>query len=108
MAPRGELRSRRITLMSRLFACIISPEIRRDKAVLTTIARQFSYRIETLNDGILFDVGGLRRLVGNSNTISARIIEALQDHNVPGNVAIAETIDSACLLARQGTGSAPK
>ena len=94
--------------MSRLFACIISPEIRRDKAVLTTIARQFSYRIETLNDGILFDVGGLRRLVGNSNTISARIIEALQDHNVPGNVAIAETIDSACLLARQGTGSATK
>lgn len=92
--------------MPRLFACIISPETQRDKASLIAVAKEFSYLIETLNDGILFDVSGLERLVGDKQAISRKIANALQLHNLRGSVALATTIDSACLLARQRRGSA--
>jgi len=91
--------------MARLFACIISPDIKRDKASLTAVAREFSYLIETLVDGILFDVSGLERLVGDRDAVSYKIVEGLQRQNVAGSVAVAESIDSACLLARQRGGS---
>ena len=90
--------------MARLFACIISPDIKRDKTSLTAVAREFSYLIETLDDGILFDVSGLERLVGDRDAIAAKIAEALRQHNIAGSIAVAETIDSACLLARQNNG----
>lgn len=92
--------------MARMFACIISPDIKRDKAALTAVAREFSYLIETLVDGILFDVSGLERLMGDRDSVSDNIVESLRQQNVAGSVAVAETIDSACLLARQHGGSA--
>ncbi|MDI1240588.1 MAG: hypothetical protein PSX80_01545, partial [bacterium] len=91
--------------MARLFACIISPDITRDKTSLTSVATEFSYLIETLDDGILFDVSGLERLVGNRDAVSAKILDGLRRHNLSGSIAVAETIDSACLLARQHGGS---
>lgn len=87
--------------MARLFACIISPDIKRDKTSLMAVATEFSYLIETLDDGILFDVSGLERLVGDRDAISAKIVEGLRQHNLAGSIAVAETIDSVCLLARQ-------
>ena len=90
--------------MARLFACIIATDVKRDKVSLTAVAREFSYLIETLDDGILFDVSGLERLVGDRDAIAAKIAEGLRQHNIAGSIAVAETIDSACLLARQNNG----
>lgn len=87
------------------FACIISANIKRDRKPLMAIAREFSYLVQTLDDGILFDVSGLERLVGDGVAIAAKIMEELQRHDVAGSVAVAETIDSACLIARQEGGS---
>ena len=42
----------------RLYACIISVDVKRDKAALLSVAQQFSYSIEILEDGILFEVSG--------------------------------------------------
>ena len=86
--------------MAKLFACIISKDIKRDKASLTAVAREFSYLIETLDDGIMFDVSGLGRLVGGRDAIALKILEALGQRDLAGRVAVAESIDSACLLAR--------
>jgi len=94
--------------MARLFACVISPNFKCDKASLTTVAREFSYLIETLDDGILFDVTGLERLFGNRDVIADKILKRLRQNNVSGSIAIAETIDSACLLARQNGGLSHK
>ncbi|HLA94417.1 MAG TPA: hypothetical protein VK612_01765, partial [Pyrinomonadaceae bacterium] len=60
--------------MARLFACIISARIKRAREVLLSVAREFSYSIETMNDGILFDVSGLERLVGDRDTIAKKIM----------------------------------
>ncbi len=90
--------------MARLFACIISADIKRDKDALVSIAREFSYLIEILVDGILFDVSGLERLVGNPDAIAVEIMEGLRQYNITGRIAVAETIDSACLIARQSGG----
>jgi protein ImuB len=90
--------------MSRLYACIISSDIKRDKDGLQAIARQFSYLIEMLDDGILFDVSGLERLVGKPDRIAQKILEELQKQNVPGSIAVAETVDTAQLLAYQDRG----
>ena len=49
--------------MSKLFACIISPDLKQDKDSLQAVAHQFSYAIEMLDDGIVFDVSGLERLI---------------------------------------------
>ena len=87
--------------MARLFACIISPDLKRDKASLTAVAKEFSYQLETLDDGILFDVSGLERLIGDREKIASKILECLCQNNISGKIAVAETIDSACLLARQ-------
>jgi protein ImuB len=93
--------------MARLFACIISPDFKRDKSFLTSVAKEFSYQIETLDDGILFDVSGLERIAGNRDAIAAKILESLLQHNIAGKIAVAETIDSACLLARQNGEANP-
>lgn len=90
--------------MARLFTCIISANIKRDKDVLLSVAREFSYSIEILDDGILFDVSGLERLIGKPEVIAAKIHEQLQGQNIKGSIAVAESIDSACLLARQNKG----
>src|SRR5438874_13303137 len=69
--------------MPKLYACIISPDMKRDKGSLLSIARQFSYSIEMLDDGILFDVSGLERLVGKSERIAKNILTELKQANVP-------------------------
>ncbi len=89
--------------MSKLFACIISPDVKRDKDGLQAVARQFAYSIEMLEDGILFDVSGLERLIGNSERVSQKIFEELQKQNMAGNIAVAEKVKTAILLARQKT-----
>ena len=90
--------------MSKLYACIISADVKKDREALVSIARQFSYSIETLEDGILFDVAGLERLIGDAHRIAQSILEHLKTNDVAGNVAVAETVDTAMLLARQKRG----
>ncbi len=89
---------------SRLYACIISADAKKDKAVLLSIAQQFSHSIELLDDGILFDVSGLQNLVGDANKISQQILIELKKNSVSGNVSVADTIDAATLLARESNG----
>ena len=90
--------------MSRLYACIISTDVKKDMDALVSIARQFSYSIETLEDGILFDVAGLERLIGDADHIADSILQHLKTNEVAGNIALAKTVDSAILLARQKKG----
>jgi protein ImuB len=86
--------------MSRLYACIISTDVKKDKAVLLSVAQQFSHSIEMLEDGILFDVTGLQNLIGDAHKISRSIFSELEKNEVSGSIAIADTIDAAMLLAR--------
>src|SRR5207244_12521280 len=88
----------------RLYAFIVSPDIKQDSDALLSVARQFSYAIEMLDDGILFDVSGLEKLIGNSDRIAQQILEQLQKQDISGNIAVANTVDSAMLLARQNLG----
>lgn len=90
--------------MSRLYACIISPNVKEDAETLLYIARQFSYSIEVLDDGILFNVSGLERLVGNADKIAHKILGQLKTSAVSGNIAVAATTETAMLLARQRKG----
>lgn len=87
--------------MRRSIACIISPDTKRDKDALIFVARQFSYAIEMLEDGVLFDVSGLGRLVGQPNKVAGKILEELQKQGLAGSVAVADTVETAMLLARQ-------
>jgi protein ImuB len=84
----------------KLYACIISTDVKRDKAVLLSVAQQFSYSIEMLEDGILFEVSGLQNLIGDADKISKKIIDELEKSSVSGSVAVANTIDTAMLMAR--------
>src|SRR5260221_13753858 len=90
--------------MSRLYACIISPDAKKSKEKLAAVARQFSYGIEILEDGVLFDVSGLERLIGDPDQIAQNILDYLKTNKVSGNVAVAATVDTAILLARQKKG----
>ena len=86
--------------MSKLYACIISHS-EADKRDLVSIARQFSYSIETLDDGILFDISGLERLIGNPEKIAQKILAELKHAKIPGSIAVSDTVEAATLLARQ-------
>ncbi|MFN2501354.1 MAG: hypothetical protein ABR530_05020 [Pyrinomonadaceae bacterium] len=88
----------------RLYACIISAEAKENRDELLSIAQRFSYGIEMLEDGVLFSVAGLEKLIGDADEIARRIIDDLKTHEVSGNVAVSETVDSALLLARQKKG----
>ena len=87
--------------MSKLYACIISSDAKDE---LLSAAHQFSARIEMLEDGVLFDVGGLERLIGTPDRIAQKILENLKTNNISGNIAVANTVDTAMLLARQNKG----
>ncbi len=87
--------------MAKLFACIISEDLKRDKASLLNVAANFSYSIEVIDDGILFNVSGLERLMGKRETIAQKILAELRENNISGSIAIAENIDTAILLARR-------
>ncbi len=90
--------------MPKLYACIISPDPKRDRGALAAAAREFSYSIEMLEDGVVFDVSGLERLIGKPPLIAEKILEQLRTQNIPGSIAVAETVDTASLLARQKKG----
>src|SRR5687768_9443797 len=83
---------------SRSFACIISSDSCQS---LVGIAHQFAPSIEVLEDGILFDVSGLERLMGKPQHVAQKILQIMQRQNVAGSVAVADTLDTAVLLARQ-------
>ncbi len=85
--------------MAKLFACIISNQDFR--AELISVAKQFAYRIEMLGDGIVFDVSGLEKLVGDAEAIAEAIKNQLIEHDVFGSVAVNSHLNSAILLARQ-------
>jgi protein ImuB len=89
---------------SRLYACIISPNAAADEVDLLSIAYGFAYRVERLDDGVLFDVTGLEKLVGNHKAVAREVLKELKKKNLSGNVAVAETIESALVLARQHGG----
>lgn len=89
---------------TRLYACIISSSAKTNKEELLTVARQFSYSIEALDDGVLFDVSGLERLVGKADRIAKKILCQLKIKSVSGNVAVAAATETAMLLARQKKG----
>ena len=84
----------------KLYACIISPDAKRDQDALLLVARQFSHSIELLDDGILFDVSGLENLIGEADKISQKILVELKKNFISGSIAVADTIDTAILLAR--------
>ena len=85
----------------KLYACIISTDAKKDKAPLLSVAQQFSYSIELLEDGILFDVSGLQNLIGDKNKISRKILGEMESHALSGSIAVSETTDAAMLLARE-------
>ena len=89
--------------MPKLFACIISPDLGRDKEDLLFVAAQFSHAIEVIEDGLLFDVSGLDRLVGKRKAVARRILDELEKNGLAGSVAVAEKAETAVLLAREGT-----
>ncbi|MBA3353304.1 MAG: hypothetical protein H0U23_12960, partial [Blastocatellia bacterium] len=90
----------------KLYACIISTDAKKDKAALLSLAQRFSYSIELMADGIVFDVSGLQNLIGDVNKISDTILVELKKSSISGSIAIAETIDAAIFLARDvSTGS---
>lgn len=86
--------------MPKLHACIISADAKRDKDVLVSVAQGFSAGIELLEDGVLFDVSGLEKLMGNADQITQRIGRALRKYKIEANVAVAGSADTAILLAR--------
>jgi protein ImuB len=93
-------------MMSKLYACIISADLKRNRDLLISAAREFSYSIEVVEDGIIFDVSGLGTLIGTPADIASAIFDRLKKLNIIGSLAVADTIDSACLLARRGKGAA--
>jgi protein ImuB len=90
--------------MSKLYACIISENIKSDGEALARLAHEFAYSIERLEDGILFDVSGLQRLMGGEAQISQKILGKLKEYNVSGKMAVADRVETATLLARQSRG----
>ena len=87
--------------MPKLCACIISPDIKRDRSILISVARQFAHTIEVIDDGILFDVSGLERLIGKPDRVAQKILEQMQRQKIAGSIAVADTVDTAMLLARR-------
>src|SRR4051812_8137289 len=83
--------------MPRLFACLIS---NADRTTLAVVAGKFAHSIEMLDDGVLFDVSGLERLIGKPEGVAQKILADVRRRNIVGNVAVAETAESAMLLAR--------
>ncbi|MBK9154254.1 MAG: hypothetical protein IPM25_08575 [Chloracidobacterium sp.] len=92
--------------MSRLYACVISPDAAERGDALLSVAGQFSYSIRTLEDGVVFDVSGLERLIGKPAVIAKKVEEELAKQTLRGSVAVAETAAAAALLAREGGGNA--
>jgi hypothetical protein len=87
--------------MSRLYACIVSDS---DKEKLVSIARQFAYGVELLDDAVLFDISGTRNIFGAPEEIAQKIYEQLLSRKITANVAIASNAAAALLHARNQKG----
>ncbi|MEJ7622851.1 MAG: hypothetical protein WKF34_02555 [Pyrinomonadaceae bacterium] len=94
--------------MSRLYACIISPDTAMDKDSLLAVARTFAYSIEALKDGVLFNISGLERLIGNQEKIVKQILGEMETQGISGSLAVAAASQTAILLARQDKGVSRK
>ena len=90
--------------MSRAYACIISQNASEDADVLLAVAYGFAYRVERLEDGVLFDVSGLEKLIGDDKKIAQKIVKELENNDINGNVAVAGSVETALLLARENRG----
>ncbi len=86
---------------SKLSACVIS---NADKTKLASIAGIFSAKIELIDGGILFDVSGLKNLMGDQPEIASRISKALDEANITGNIGISKDTDTAVLFAKNIAG----
>jgi protein ImuB len=91
--------------MSKLYACIISEDAKRDGDALARIAHEFAYSIQRIADGILFDVSGLQRLMGSQAQVTQKILAKLKEYNISAQLAVAEKVETAILLARQNKGA---
>jgi hypothetical protein len=91
--------------MSRLYGCVISPDVvKQNRAGLVAVADKFSHSIEVIEDGVLFDLTGLERLIGKPEKISQKINTELRLAGISGSIAVAENIEAATLLARAKHG----
>jgi protein ImuB len=87
--------------MSRAYACIISDDAKRDEQILLAVAGEFSYAVQRMDDGVLFDIRGLEKLVGGPKEIARRIVAKLKENDLECRVAVADTTETAVLLARE-------
>lgn len=90
--------------MSKLYACIILEDPKGGAQELVRVAHEFAYSIQRIEDGLLFDVSGLQRLMGGRTEVSQKIFAKLKEYNVSGSIAVAEKVETAILLARQNKG----
>lgn len=106
--------------VNRLYACIMlepgaiatasaraiqaSPAKPQSREVLIEIANQFSYRIETIDGGVLFDVSGLENRIGTPMEIAESIAREMRERGIEGSAAIAPNASTAELYARSRPG----
>src|SRR5688572_5558084 len=62
---------------------------------LITIANQFSYRVETIDGGVLFDISGLENRIGSPTQIAESIVNEMQSRGLDGSLAIAANASTA-------------
>ena len=84
-----------------LYASIISDA---DEQALATVAKEFSAKIELLEGGVLFDVSGLQKLIGDQEEIAKRISDSMDSANITGNIGVSADGDSAIMFARNIAG----
>jgi hypothetical protein len=90
--------------MPKLFACIMAEN--PEESALIAVATEFAYRLELIENGILFDVSGLERLIGKPQKIMTAIAKMMETHGVTGNVVVHPVLDTAILLAQSRKGIA--
>lgn len=86
---------------SKLFACIISET---DEKTLTSVAGEFSAKIELIEGGILFDISGLENLLGDQMKIAKHIADDLETKNIKGTLGVSKNADTAILFAKNIEG----
>lgn len=94
--------------MNKLYACIAEDSETNGGAAhissLRAIAERFAYRIEAIDGGILFDVGGLHNRIGSPAQIARSIWREMDSRNIKGSLAIARNASTAMLYARSRNG----
>ena len=78
-----------------LFACIRG----KHPAALVALARDFSPRIECHDGGVVLDIAGLGRLLGDAEGIASELLRTAVERGIKGSIAVAPTQTAARLLA---------